>query len=53
MSQEELNAQAKNFAGAPLVMVRKTAEADALYNTSENHQKIAIAVASMGKRTRA
>jgi oligopeptide transport system substrate-binding protein len=48
MSQAELNAQAKLQAagygpGRPLKLTL-------LYNTSENHQKIAIAVASMWKK---
>ncbi len=37
----------KNFVERSWLWSAKTAEAELLYNTSENHQKIAIAVASM------
>ncbi|XNM90159.1 hypothetical protein ACLK1X_07520 [Escherichia coli] len=45
MSQEELNAQAKTLLSAAGYGPQKPLKLTLLYNTSENHQKIAIAVA--------
>jgi oligopeptide transport system substrate-binding protein len=50
MSQEELNAQAKTLLRAAGYGPQKPLKLTLLYNTSENHQKIAIAVASMWKK---
>ncbi|NIY46558.1 peptide ABC transporter substrate-binding protein [Cedecea colo] len=50
MSQEELNAQAKTLLRAAGYDANKPLKLSLLYNTSENHQKIAIAVASMWKK---
>ncbi|WP_435953598.1 peptide ABC transporter substrate-binding protein [Dryocola sp. BD626] len=50
MSQEELNAQAKTLLRAAGYDGTKPLKLTLLYNTSENHQKIAIAVASMWKK---
>lgn len=50
MSQEELNAQAKTLLSAAGYGPQKPLKLTLLYNTSENHQKIAIAVASMWKK---
>jgi len=50
MSQEELNAQAKTLLQAAGFGPNKPLTLTLLYNTSENHQKIAIAVASMWKK---
>ncbi|MCT4703948.1 ABC transporter substrate-binding protein [Enterobacteriaceae bacterium H20N1] len=50
MSQEELNAQAKTLLRAAGYGANKPLKLTLLYNTSENHQKIAIAVASMWKK---
>lgn len=50
MSQEELNAQAKTLLRAAGYGPQKPLNLTLLYNTSENHQKIAIAVASMWKK---
>ncbi len=50
MSQEELNAQAKTLLRAAGYGSQKPLKLTLLYNTSENHQKIAIAVASMWKK---
>lgn len=49
-SQEELNAQAKALLAAAGYGPAKPLNLTLLYNTSENHQKIAIAVASMWKK---
>ncbi|WP_435930386.1 peptide ABC transporter substrate-binding protein [Dryocola sp. BD613] len=50
MSQQELNAQAKTLLRAAGYDVNKPLKLSLLYNTSENHQKIAIAVASMWRK---
>ncbi|MBV8042395.1 ABC transporter substrate-binding protein [Pluralibacter sp.] len=50
MSQEELNAQAKTLLQAAGYGPNRPLTLTLLYNTSENHQKIAIAVASMWKK---
>ncbi len=50
MSQEELNARAKTLLRAAGYGSQKPLKLTLLYNTSENHQKIAIAVASMWKK---
>lgn len=50
MSQEELNAQAKMLLRAAGYGPDKPLHLTLLYNTSENHQKIAIAVAAMWKK---
>lgn len=50
MSQEEANAQAKTLLQAAGYGPNKPLHLTLLYNTSENHQKIAIAVASMWKK---
>ncbi|WP_330981818.1 MULTISPECIES: peptide ABC transporter substrate-binding protein [Enterobacterales] len=50
MSQEELNAQAKTLLTAAGYGPNRPLKLTLLYNTSENHQKIAIAVASMWKK---
>ncbi|WMY76466.1 ABC transporter substrate-binding protein [Buttiauxella selenatireducens] len=50
MSQEEANAQAKTLLRAAGYGPNKPLNLTLLYNTSENHQKIAIAVASMWKK---
>ncbi len=50
MSQQELNAQAKTLLQAAGYGPNKPLNLTLLYNTSENHQKIAIAVASMWKK---
>ena len=50
MSQEELNAQAKMLLRAAGYGPDKPLDLTLLYNTSENHQKIAIAVAAMWKK---
>jgi len=49
-SQEELNAQAKALLASAGYGPAKPLNLTLLYNTSENHQKIAIAVASMWKK---
>ncbi|PKH26787.1 oligopeptide ABC transporter substrate-binding protein OppA [Enterobacterales bacterium CwR94] len=49
-SQEELNAQARALLTAAGYGPGKPLTLTLLYNTSENHQKIAIAVASMWKK---
>ncbi|QKJ87244.1 Oligopeptide ABC transporter substrate-binding protein OppA [Paramixta manurensis] len=49
-SQAELNAQAKGMLAAAGYGPTKPLHLTLLYNTSENHQKIAIAVASMWKK---
>ncbi|MFH8134605.1 ABC transporter substrate-binding protein [Pantoea osteomyelitidis] len=49
-SQQELNAQAKMMLAAAGYGPDKPLHLTLLYNTSENHQKIAIAVASMWKK---
>ncbi len=49
-SQAELNAQAKTLLRAAGYDEHKPLKLTLLYNTSENHQKIAIAVASMWKK---
>ncbi|MGV3344339.1 ABC transporter substrate-binding protein [Enterobacteriaceae bacterium LUAb1] len=49
-SQEELNAQAHTLLAAAGYGPDKPLKLTLLYNTSENHQKIAIAVASMWKK---
>ncbi|WP_428946200.1 peptide ABC transporter substrate-binding protein [Pantoea sp. FN060301] len=49
-SQEELNAQAKGLLAAAGYGPTHPLKLTLLYNTSENHQKIAIAVASMWKK---
>lgn len=48
--QEELNLQAKTLLQAAGYGPEKPLKLTLLYNTSENHQKIAIAVASMWKK---
>lgn len=50
MTQEEANAQAKTLLQAAGYGPTKPLKLTLLYNTSENHQKIAIAVASMWKK---
>ena len=50
MSQQELNAQAKTLLQAAGYGPQRPLKLNLLYNTSENHQKIAIAVASMWKK---
>lgn len=50
MPQEELNLQAKTLLQAAGYGPGKPLKLTLLYNTSENHQKIAIAVASMWKK---
>ncbi|ALB62882.1 Periplasmic Murein Peptide-Binding Protein MppA [Cronobacter condimenti 1330] len=50
MSQQELNAQAKTLLQAAGYGPSRPLDLTLLYNTSENHQKIAIAVASMWKK---
>jgi len=50
MSQEELNAQAKMLLRAAGYGPNKPLDLTLLYNTSENHQKIAIAIAAMWKK---
>jgi len=50
-SQQELNAQAKALLAAAGYGPAKPLHLTLLYNTSESHQKIAIAVASMWKKT--
>ncbi|WP_437889490.1 peptide ABC transporter substrate-binding protein [Phytobacter sp. V91] len=50
MSQEELNAQAKTLLLAAGYGPQRPLNLTLLYNTSETHQKIAIAVASMWKK---
>lgn len=50
MSQAELNAQAKTLLQAAGYGPQRPLTLTLLYNTSENHQKIAIAVASMWKK---
>ena len=50
MSQAELNAQAKALLQAAGYGPGRPLQLTLLYNTSENHQKIAIAVASMWKK---
>ncbi len=50
MSQQELNAQAKTLLQAAGYGPQRPLKLALLYNTSENHQKIAIAVASMWKK---
>ena len=50
MSQAELNAQAKTLLQAAGYGPNRPLKLTLLYNTSENHQKIAIAVASMWKK---
>lgn len=50
MSQDELNAQAKTLLQAAGYGPNRPLKLTLLYNTSENHQKIAIAVASMWKK---
>ena len=49
-SQQELNAQAKALLSAAGYGPAKPLHLTLLYNTSESHQKIAIAVASMWKK---
>lgn len=49
-NQEELNAQAKTLLQAAGYGPNRPLKLTLLYNTSENHQKIAIAVASMWKK---
>ncbi|KAA5973160.1 ABC transporter substrate-binding protein [Pantoea sp. M_9] len=49
-SQQELNAQAKALLAAAGYGPAKPLHLTLLYNTSESHQKIAIAVASMWKK---
>lgn len=49
-SQQELNAQAKALLNAAGYGPAKPLHLTLLYNTSESHQKIAIAVASMWKK---
>ncbi|QGY29313.1 peptide ABC transporter substrate-binding protein [Pantoea cypripedii] len=49
-SQQELNAQAKSLLTAAGYGPGKPLHLTLLYNTSESHQKIAIAVASMWKK---
>nr|VXZ85503.1 Periplasmic murein peptide-binding protein precursor [Klebsiella pneumoniae] len=53
MSQAELNARAKALLAAAGYGPNRPLKLTLLYNTSENHQKIAIAVASMWKKTSA
>ena len=50
MSQQELNAEAKTLLKAAGYGPGRPLNLTLLYNTSENHQKIAIAVASMWKK---
>lgn len=50
-TQEELNAQAKALMQAAGYGPNNPLKLTLLYNTSESHQKIAIAVASMWKKT--
>lgn len=50
MSQAELNARAKALLAAAGYGPNRPLKLTLLYNTSENHQKIAIAVASMWKK---
>lgn len=50
MTQEEANVQAKTLLQAAGYGPTKPLKLTLLYNTSENHQKIAIAVASMWKK---
>jgi len=50
MSQEELNAQARMLLRAAGYGPDKPLDLTLLYNTSENHQKIAIAIAAMWKK---
>jgi len=50
MSQQELNAEAKTLLKAAGYGPGRPLKLTLLYNTSENHQKIAIAVASMWKK---
>ncbi|MFC0225902.1 peptide ABC transporter substrate-binding protein [Serratia aquatilis] len=50
-TQEELNAQAKAMMQAAGYGPNNPLKLTLLYNTSESHQKIAIAVASMWKKT--
>ncbi len=50
-SQKELNVQAKSLLAAAGYGPNKPLKLTLLYNTSESHQKIAIAVASMWKKT--
>lgn len=50
MSQQEMNAQAKTLLQAAGYGPGRPLKLSLLYNTSENHQKIAIAVASMWKK---
>lgn len=50
MSQEERNAQAKTLLQAAGYGPQRPLDLTLLYNTSETHQKIAIAVASMWKK---
>lgn len=47
ISQKKLNAQAKTLLSAASYSPQKPLKLTLLYNTSKNHQKIAIAVASM------
>ncbi|WP_312837193.1 peptide ABC transporter substrate-binding protein [Pantoea sp.] len=49
-TQQELNAQAKAMLAAAGYGPTKPLRLTLLYNTSENHQKIAVAVASMWKK---
>jgi len=51
MSQAELNAQAKTLLQAAGYGLQRPLKLTLLYNSSENHQKIAIAVASMWKKS--
>lgn len=50
LSQQELNAEAKTLLQAAGYGPERPLQLKLLYNTSENHQKIAIAVASMWKK---
>ncbi|MFP9228325.1 peptide ABC transporter substrate-binding protein [Pectobacterium cacticida] len=50
-SQEELNAQAKALMAAAGYGPNHPLKLSLLYNTAESHQKVAIAVASMWKKT--
>lgn len=50
-SQEELNVQARTLLAAAGYGPSKPLHLNLLYNTSENHQKLAFAVASMWKKT--
>ncbi|WP_058910241.1 peptide ABC transporter substrate-binding protein [Entomohabitans teleogrylli] len=50
MTQQERNAQAKTLLAAAGYGPQKPLKLTLLYNTSENHQKIAIAVASMWRQ---